>query len=124
MSDRSVIVVDDDLAVRRALRRLLLSAGYEVTAFASAQELLDSGAAADCFILDIHLGAMNGVELDERLRASGSSAPGIFITAHDDEATRDRARRAHPQAYLRKPFGAESLLEAVRSALEGPPRAA
>ena len=124
MSERSVIVVDDDLAVRRALRRLLLSAGYEVTAFGSAQELLDSGAAADCFILDVHLGAMNGFELDERLRASGSAAPVIFITAHDDEATRDRARRAHPQGYLRKPFGADTLLEAVRSALEGPPRAA
>jgi DNA-binding response OmpR family regulator len=67
---------------------------------------------------------MNGFELDERLRAAGCLSPVIFITAHDDEATRDRARRLHPQAYLRKPFAAEALLSAVRDALTRPPASA
>jgi FixJ family two-component response regulator len=124
MSEQLVIVVDDDHAVRRALSRLLHSAGYTVKAFGSGQELLDSGADADCFVLDIHLGTMNGFELDERLRAAGSQSPIIFITAHDDEATRDRARRLQPQAYLRKPFPADALLAAVRAALATPPAAA
>jgi len=120
----SIIVVDDDHAVRRALSRLLHSAGYSVLEFGSAQELLESGAAADCFVLDIHLGTMNGFELDDRLREAGSHAPVIFITAHDDEATRERARRCRPQAYLRKPFAADALLAAIRSVLDDPPRVA
>jgi FixJ family two-component response regulator len=120
MEERVVItLVDDDLSVRRALSRLLQSAGYEVLTFSSAQELLDSraGREADCFVLDIHLGAMNGFELDERLRATGCRRPVIFITAHDDEATRDRARRVRPDGYLRKPFEATALLEAIRAAV-------
>ena len=124
MSEQLVIVVDDDHAVRRALSRLLQSAGYAVKAFASGKELLDSREDGDCFVLDIHLGTMNGFELDEKLRAAGSHSPVIFITAHDDEATRERARRLRPQAYLRKPFAAEALLSAVRTALKTPPAAA
>lgn len=114
-----IALVDDDLSVRRALPRLLRSAGYETRAFKSAQELLDSGqaSAVSCFLLDIHLERTSGFELLERLRASGASAPVIFITAYDDESSRERARGLGAATLLRKPFDGSALLDALTAAL-------
>jgi FixJ family two-component response regulator len=113
-----IALVDDDLSVRRALPRLLRSAGYETRAFASAQELLDSGFApqANCFVLDIHLERESGFDLLDRLRAAGVTAPAIFITAFDSADHRDRARRAGASAFLRKPFDGCVLLDAIAAA--------
>ena len=118
-----IALVDDDLSVRRALPRLLRSAGYETRAFASAQELIDSGfgLSAKCLILDIHLERGTGFDLLERLRASGSNAPAIFITAYDDDATRERARALGACAFLRKPFDGSALLDAIAGALTAKP---
>jgi FixJ family two-component response regulator len=114
-----IALVDDDLSVRRALPRLLKSGGYETRTFASAQELLESGlaATASCFLLDIHLERASGFDLLERLRTSGATAPVIFITAFDDDASRERARAVGAFAFLRKPFDGGSLLDAVAGAL-------
>ena len=114
-----IALVDDDLSVRRALPRLLNSAGYKVRAFSSAAELFGSGFAgsADCLVLDIHLERATGFDLLEKLRAEGNVAPVIFITAYDDEGARDRARGLQAIAYLRKPFDANALLDAVSTAL-------
>ena len=111
----SIALVDDDPSVRRALPRLLRSAGYGTRAFASAQELLESRFAqtAACLVLDVHLDRTNAFELLERLRADGVTAPVIFITAYDDNATRERARIAGAAAFLRKPFDGGALLDAI-----------
>lgn len=127
MSDPArIAVVDDDLSVRRALPRLLRSAGHETRTFASAQELFDSGFAtvADCLVLDIHLERFSGFELLEKVREAGSEAPAIFITAYADDASRERARSLGASAYLRKPFDGSALLDAISSALEVAGRAA
>lgn len=115
--------MDDDLSVRRALPRLLRSAGYETRTFASAEELLDSGfaAVASCLVLDIHLERASGFELLERLRAIGTKAPAIFITAYEDDASRERARSLGASAYLRKPFDGSALLDAISEALTKTP---
>jgi len=115
-------VVDDDLSLRRALRRLLGSAGFGVTTFASAEEFLGSperGGIA-CLVLDVHLGGESGLELQERLAAAGSRVPVLFITARDDAGTRERARRAGAADYLCKPFDEARFLDAIRRALERP----
>ena len=121
LSPGRIALVDDDLSVRRALPRLLRSAGYETRAFASAQELLDSGfaIAASCFVLDIHLERASGFELLERLRVAGATAPAIFITAYEDDASRERARALGASAYLRKPFDGSALLDAIAEAIAG-----
>ena len=121
MASARIALVDDDLSVRRALGRLLRAAGHEVRAFASAQELLDSGFApeAACLVVDIHLGGMTGLELVERLRSAGVATPVAFITAHDNAAARDSARRLGAQAYLRKPFEAAVILDAIAAAIVG-----
>src|SRR2546430_2941808 len=69
-----------------------------------------------CFLLDIHLGGMSGIDLRRRLAASGSTAPVIFMTAFDDDATREEAIAAGCIAYLHKPFPAHSLIGAIAKA--------
>jgi FixJ family two-component response regulator len=114
-----ISIVDDDLSVRRALRRLVRSAGYAVETFASAREFLDSmpSGRTACLILDIHLEGMNGFDLQERMAADPLPIPVIFITAQDDAATRERARLTSASAYVRKPFDEEILLAAIARAV-------
>lgn len=76
--------------------------------------LLDTAnSECDCLILDIQLGGMSGIELNERLRASGSTTPVIFITAQDEPEKRERALRSGCVAYLRKSEPAEVILAAI-----------
>ena len=113
-----VSIVDDDLSVRRALSRLVRLAGYAVESFASAGEFLASAARSHtaCLVLDIQLdgGGMSGFDLQERLVADGVALPAIFITAHGDDRTRERARHSGVVGFLSKPFGDESLLALIR----------
>ena len=114
-----IVLVDDDLSVRRAVPRLLKSAGFETRVFASAQELMDSGCAnaASCFVLDIHLERASGFELLERLRNAGVTAPALFITAYDDDASREKARAVGADGFLRKPFDGRALIDAINEAV-------
>ena len=114
-----VCVIDDDVSLLRALRRLLGASGFQVKTFSSAEDFLEcsSASAPGCLVLDVHLGGLSGFELHERLVAAGRRIPVVFITAHDDAATRDRARRAGAVEYLRKPFDDESLIAGINRAL-------
>jgi FixJ family two-component response regulator len=69
-------------------------------------------------VLDVHLGGISGLDLQERLQASGRKIPVVFITAHDDAVTRERAHRAGAVDYLRKPFNDELLIASIRRALD------
>lgn len=115
-----ISIVDDDLSVRRALRRLVQSASYAVETFASAREFLDASPPARpaCLVLDLCLGGMSGFELQERLAVDGAGIPVILITAHDDAATSERVRQSGVAAYLRKPFDGQMLLDAIESAVQ------
>jgi len=111
-----ISIVDDDRSVRRALRRLVQSAGYVVETFMSATEFLRSVPSAHiaCLVLDIYMEGMTGFELQEQLAARGVSIPIIFMTAHDDAATRERIGRSGAAGYLGKPFDGQALLDAIR----------
>jgi FixJ family two-component response regulator len=119
--DRSplVCVIDDDMSLLRALRRLLGAGGFQVKTFSSAEDFLDCAnpRTPGCLVLDVHLGGLSGFELHERLVAAGRRIPVVFITAHDDASTRDRAHRAGAVEYLRKPFDDESLIAGINRAL-------
>jgi FixJ family two-component response regulator len=110
-----ISIVDDDLSVRRALRRLVGSAGYQVETFASAREFLGSAhkSAIGCLVLDVHMDGMSGFELQERLVSDQREIPIIFITAHDDAGTRERIRTSGAAGYLSKPFDPQALLDAI-----------
>ena len=114
-----VIVVDDNAGLLKSVARLLAHHGIESRTFASAEALLESDSVqtATCLLLDIHLGGISGIELQRRLAASGSKWPVIFMTANDDEATRNEAMDAGCIAYLRKPFAGQVLLDAIGKAV-------
>ena len=107
--------VDDDASVRRALQRLVESAGFAVETFASGCQLLDFGGLARtaCLVIDVHLGDMIGFELRRTLITGGVRIPTIFITAYDDEATHQCAKRAGAVSYLTKPLDGQVLAWAL-----------
>jgi FixJ family two-component response regulator len=110
-----VAIVEDDAATRESLVRLLRASGYTATAFASAEEFLQSAIVGSAvgLVLDIHLGGMSGIELRRYLSAARSTIPVVFITAHDDEATRVEAFAVGCVDYLQKPFDASRLISAL-----------
>lgn len=114
----TVLVVDDDASVRRALKRLLRSNGYQVFTFASAEDFLHSSSVAGevCLVLDIRLPGMSGLDLYDNLASSGVKVPVIFMTAHDSPQWQKMAEKAGAIAWLRKPFGEQSLLSALHLA--------
>ncbi len=103
----------------RALRRLMLSAGFRVMAFDRPRAVLDSELPKTdaCLVIDVHLPEMNGLQLCEALADVGCRLPVIMITGHIDPATRELVRRAKAVAVLFKPFTRDSLLEAIATAL-------
>jgi FixJ family two-component response regulator len=112
------VVVDDDRGVRRAVGRLLRSCGHVVHVFESAEAYLARDCRADCAILDIHLSGISGLELEGRLRQAGRGIPVVFITAHDDAATRAAAQDVC-MPFLTKPFDEAGLLDAIARATDG-----
>lgn len=117
---RTIAVVDDDAGMGKAIERLLNVAGYGTTSFRSAEALLDDDVAvraADCFILDIQLPGLSGFELHGQIAMRRAIAPVIFITAHDDPATREQAQALGAAAFFAKPFRRQPLLVAIAGAL-------
>ena len=120
MSAPSIIsVVDDDASVRTALNNLLLSCGYIVFTFGSAEEFLGSACLNDtsCVISDVQMSPMNGLELLAHMRMQGYAAPFIFITAFPDEQVRASALKAGAACFLAKPFAMPKLIACVDAAL-------
>jgi FixJ family two-component response regulator len=117
-----VCIVDDDLSVRRGLQRLVHSFGFRTQTFPSALAYLDAYEHLDvsCLVLDVHLGGMSGLDLLEELGARGATTPVIVITAYDEAASEQRARRGGAVAYLRKPFDDAAMLEAISRAVRSP----
>jgi FixJ family two-component response regulator len=117
-----VAVVDDDASVREALRGLLRSAGFRVETFASAEDFLDRARSdgLGCLVLDVRMSGMSGVDLQDRLLASGWTVPIVFMTAHADASVRARALAAGAVKFLQKPFSDDALLEAIEAAVARP----
>ena len=115
-----ISIVDDDVFVRQATENLLLSLGFGVVTFASAEEFLESGRADDtsCLIADVRMSGLTGLDLQQRLINDGKRLPIIFITAFFSERARIQALEAGAVGFLSKPFGEESLIECVSRALD------
>jgi FixJ family two-component response regulator len=111
-----IAIVDDDASIRCSLARVFRVDGIRVDTFASAEEFLERAIAGDpqCVVLDVHLGALSGFDLQDRLAENGVVPPIIFITAHDEIPSARLTRRAGACGFLRKPFDAEALIALVR----------
>lgn len=115
MRMRTIVVIDDNPSMLQGINRLLSAHGFYVLTFASAEAFLVGIAKCepDCLLLDIHLGGMSGIDLQRRLTALGIDLPVIFMTAIDNEASRQQAFDAGCVAYLKKPFLSKLLIDAI-----------
>src|SRR5262249_52527653 len=119
MSTRAIVsVVDDNESVRESLPDLLQYSGYEVQAFASAEEFLASKMVekTNCLILDVGLPGMSGPDLQQKLIRRGQNIPTVFITAQGDKSLRPRLLARGAIAVLFKPFSDTALLDALKVA--------
>lgn len=114
-----VFVVDDDISVREALELLLKEAGWQPELFETAQGFLDRPPATgpSCLVLDVTLPGLNGLELQQQLGAR-ADMPIIFITGHGDVPMTVKAMKAGAVEFLTKPFKDDTLLDAIRGAIE------
>lgn len=119
-ADATVFVVDDDEAVRDALKSLISSVGLSVETFASAREFLESHGpdAPGCLVLDVRLPGLSGLELQRELSDANIHTPIIFITGHGDIPMSVQAMKAGAIEFLTKPFRDQELLDAIHQALE------
>jgi FixJ family two-component response regulator len=114
-----ISIVDDDDSAREGVTDLVGTLGFSVHSFPSAADFLSSDQLhfTSCLIADVQMPGMTGLELHDRLVASGLAIPTILITAYPDERIRVRALRAGVVCYLIKPFAEEDFLDCIRLAL-------
>src|SRR5713101_6676397 len=118
--DSIVYVVDDDHSVRRAIKRLVGSAGLQVELFGSAQEFLQGRRpdAPSCLVLDIRVPGISGLDFQRQLAEANIHIPIIFITGHGDIPMSVRAMKAGAVEFFTKPFRDQDLLDAIHIAIE------
>ncbi|AMN45645.1 histidine kinase [Steroidobacter denitrificans] len=116
----TIFIVDDDSAVRDALKLLLRSVGQAVETYASAQEFLDSYGMdrPGCLVLDIRMPGISGLELQQKLNEKHSILPIIFITGHGDVPMAVEAMQAGAVDFIQKPFRDQDLIDRINQALE------
>jgi two-component system, LuxR family, response regulator FixJ len=116
----TVFVVDDEEPMRNALRRVMSASGLAVETFSSAQQFLESRQCErpGCILLDLQMPGMNGLELQQELRARGFALPIIFLTGMGTVTHAVSAMRGGAADFLEKPFENEALLQRVKTALE------
>jgi FixJ family two-component response regulator len=112
----SIAIVDDDESLCRSLSRLLRHAGFQATAFLSAEEFLASPVQRrfGCLLLDVQLGGMSGPELHRRLLESGDRTPVIYITAQDNPEAAAEARRIGCAGFFRKSDPGIQIVDTLR----------
>jgi FixJ family two-component response regulator len=114
-----IAVIDDEEAVRKALRRLLRSAGLSVVTFSGGREFLASLASArpDCAVLDLHMPDVTGFDVLERLTEMKAGVPVIVVTGQDSPDAEARVMRSGAAAYVRKPVDDRVLLDTIAAAM-------
>ncbi len=117
---RNVYIVDDNSAVRDAVRWLVQQVGLKPKTFSSAQEFLDgfTPEMRGCLVLDIRMPGMSGLELQEKLTKLESKLPIIIVTGHGDVPITVRAMKAGAYEFLQKPFNDQVLLDAIQGGLD------
>jgi two-component system, OmpR family, response regulator MprA len=111
-----VLIVDDDRALREALRRALTLAGYDTVLAADGEEALAlAGTGPDAVVLDVGLPGIDGLEVCRTLRASGDRVPVLMLTARDAITDRIDGLDAGADDYLVKPFDVGELKARLRA---------
>lgn len=119
MMDTHIFIVDDDEAVRDSLSLLLGFRGWRTRVFDGAEAFLDAWQPEwrGCLLLDLRMGGMDGLALQQTLAERGSRLPIVFLTGHGDVAQARQALKGGAVDFLEKPYSEEALLDAVHEAL-------
>jgi len=115
-----VAVVDDDFRVRESIQSLIESAGCSASVFSQPESFLGSDVldGASCLVTDVRMPNIDGLELNRRVQQLRPGLPVIFVSAHLDDAARQRALDDGAVAFLYKPFDAAELLGTIQAALK------
>lgn len=118
-TDPTVVVVDDDEAVRDSLKAMLEAEGFAVETFADADAFLEGYRPTPdaCLLIDVRMPGMDGIELLTKLATRVSSPPVIMITGHGDVPMAVMAMKLGAVDFIEKPFAAETLVRSIRDAL-------
>ena len=120
MSSASIAIVDDDEAVREAMKTLMRSLGYNASTFGSADEFLKSEQVSNtsCLVTDLQMPGLSGIDLQDWLIARGHRIPIIFITGHPNDSVRARAMKAGAIGFLVKPVDVDQLIGCIKKVLQ------
>ena len=112
---KQIYILDDDESIRRSLKLLMVSYGFAVETFSSAEEFFSDvpNRVSGCLILDIHMPGLNGWDTQQRLINTGYKLPVIVITADKNDRFKERALKAGAVGFLQKPFEDHYLLHMV-----------
>ena len=115
LEKKQLYILDDDESVLRSLKILMVSYGFAVDVFSSAEEFFNvvPKSAPGCLILDIHMPKFNGWDTMQKLKKTGYNLPLIVITGDKDELFKDMALKAGAEGFLQKPFEDHYLLHMV-----------
>jgi two-component system response regulator FixJ len=119
MAEKRVYLVDDEAAVRRSVGFMLKTSGYEVEGFESGEAFLKAAPHLEpgCVLLDVRLGAMDGLAVQQALKDKGVVLPVIIITGHGDVGLAVRAMKAGAVDFLEKPFEKTAVIASLEQAL-------
>jgi FixJ family two-component response regulator len=119
-ADPTIVVIDDDPAIREALGGLLRSIGLQVRLLASVSEFLETGRplGPTCLVLDVRLPGRSGLDFQRELSEATIHLPIIFITGHGDIPMSVQAMKGGAIEFLTKPFRDQDLLDAIQLGLE------
>ena len=117
---KTIFLVDDDTGVLKALSRVLREEGWGVETYASAEAFLArTGRPAEgCLVLDVSMPGLDGLTLQRHLAAAGESLPLVFVSGQGDIPMSVKAIKAGASDFLTKPVQAQTLVAAIRAAIE------
>ena len=120
MSNTTILVVDDNLIIRKILTNILEKDGYVVVAVSSGEDALEYARSetVGCMILDLHMEGLTGFDVLEHLAENGPKIPVIVLSADWQEATRKRVEELGALGFLNKPPNKNELKTAIEQALD------
>ena len=115
----TILIVDDEYAVARGIQYALEQEGYQVSVAGSGEEALAMAGelAPDLVVLDVRMPGIDGFETLRRLRADGSKAPVLMLTARDEEMDKVIGLEMGADDYMTKPYGLRELLSRIKALL-------
>ena len=118
MGQPVVAVIESDLGIRTAIDALLRAYGFRVEIYETAQKFLETvkGGEPSCIVMDVQLSDLSGIELAQRLLASGLKLPIVFLNGSKEQGWRRQALEVGCVAFVERPFSARVLIDAVFSA--------